>query len=183
MSALFLGEKVGVFRWTAVLVGFVGVLIALKPSAGSLGIGSLIAIVGSVLYAISHGRHAAPEATPERGPGDHADARRRSPSARSPRRSTWVPVERAHYLLLLAPRRGLDRRDRLRQPSLRLAPASVVVPYQYTLIVWAMVFGYLFFGDVPEAHTVIGAAIIVASGLFIFLREQRRRKASSARSA
>jgi drug/metabolite transporter (DMT)-like permease len=56
--------------------------------------------------------------------------------------------------------------------SLRLAPASIVVPFQYSLIVWAMLFGYLVFGDVPHWHTLIGAAIIVASGLFIFLREQ-----------
>ena len=57
--------------------------------------------------------------------------------------------------------------------SLRLAPASVVVPYQYTLIIFAVIFGYVFFGDVPQPHTLMGAAIIVASGLYIFLREQR----------
>jgi S-adenosylmethionine uptake transporter len=56
--------------------------------------------------------------------------------------------------------------------SLMLAPASVVVPYQYTIIVWAIVFGYIFFGDVPGPATLTGAAIIVAAGLFIFFREQ-----------
>jgi drug/metabolite transporter (DMT)-like permease len=57
--------------------------------------------------------------------------------------------------------------------SLKLAPASVVVPYQYTLIVWAVIFGYAVFGDQPQPHTLIGAAIIVAAGLYIFWREQR----------
>jgi drug/metabolite transporter (DMT)-like permease len=57
--------------------------------------------------------------------------------------------------------------------SLALAPASVVVPYQYTVIVWAAIFGYLVFGDVPKVQTVIGAAIIIAAGLFIFFREQQ----------
>jgi drug/metabolite transporter (DMT)-like permease len=57
--------------------------------------------------------------------------------------------------------------------SLRLAPASVVVPYQYTMIVYAVIFGYLVFGDVPAAHTLAGAAIIIAAGFYIFLREQR----------
>ena len=57
--------------------------------------------------------------------------------------------------------------------SLRLAPASVVVPYQYTLIVWAILFGYLVLRRRSGAQTLVGAAIIVASGLFIFLREQR----------
>ena len=59
--------------------------------------------------------------------------------------------------------------------SLKLAPASVVVPYQYTLIVWAIVLGYAVFGDVPDLFTLIGAAIIVAAGLYIFWREQARR--------
>ena len=57
--------------------------------------------------------------------------------------------------------------------SLILAPASVVVPYQYSMIVWAVMFGYLVFGDVPTSATLIGAAIIIAAGLYIFLREQR----------
>jgi drug/metabolite transporter (DMT)-like permease len=57
--------------------------------------------------------------------------------------------------------------------SLKLAPASVVVPYQYTMIIWAVLFGYAVFGDVPSIATLIGAAIIVAAGLYIFLRERK----------
>ncbi len=57
--------------------------------------------------------------------------------------------------------------------SLKLAPASVVVPYQYSMIVWAVMFGYLVFGDVPQMATIAGAAIIIASGLYIFLRERK----------
>jgi drug/metabolite transporter (DMT)-like permease len=56
--------------------------------------------------------------------------------------------------------------------SLRLAPASVVVPYQYTIIVWAIALGYLVFGDVPDVLTLLGAAIIIAAGLYIFWRER-----------
>jgi drug/metabolite transporter (DMT)-like permease len=56
--------------------------------------------------------------------------------------------------------------------SLKLAPASLVVPYQYTMIVWAVMFGYAVFGDVPSIATLLGAAIIVAAGLYIFLRER-----------
>jgi drug/metabolite transporter (DMT)-like permease len=48
-----------------------------------------------------------------------------------------------------------------------------VVPYQYTMIVWAGLFGYLVFGDVPRWQTILGAAIIIAAGLFIFFREQK----------
>jgi drug/metabolite transporter (DMT)-like permease len=56
--------------------------------------------------------------------------------------------------------------------SLKLAPASVVVPYQYSMIVWAVMFGYAVFGDVPSPATVAGAAIIIGAGLYIFLRER-----------
>jgi drug/metabolite transporter (DMT)-like permease len=56
--------------------------------------------------------------------------------------------------------------------SLKLAPASVVVPYQYSMIVWAAIFGYAVFGDVPSMATIIGAAIIIGAGLYIFLRER-----------
>ena len=48
-----------------------------------------------------------------------------------------------------------------------------MVPYQYTTIVWAVLFGYLVFGDVPDGAMIVGAAIIIAAGLFIFIREQR----------
>jgi drug/metabolite transporter (DMT)-like permease len=57
--------------------------------------------------------------------------------------------------------------------SLKLAQASVVVPYQYSMIVWAVMFGYVVFGDVPQVATVVGAAIIIGAGLYIFLRERK----------
>lgn len=56
--------------------------------------------------------------------------------------------------------------------SLKLAPASVVVPYQYTMIIWAVIFGYAVFGDVPSVAMLVGAAVIIVAGLYIFLRER-----------
>jgi drug/metabolite transporter (DMT)-like permease len=56
--------------------------------------------------------------------------------------------------------------------SLKLAAASVVVPYQYTLIVWAIVLGYVVFGDIPDPFTLLGGAVIISAGLYIFWREQ-----------
>ena len=57
--------------------------------------------------------------------------------------------------------------------SLKLAPASVVVPYQYSMIVWAVMFGYFVFGDVPSANVWLGAAVVIGSGLYLFAREKR----------
>jgi drug/metabolite transporter (DMT)-like permease len=56
--------------------------------------------------------------------------------------------------------------------SLKIAPASVVAPYQYTLIVWAIVLGYLFFGDVVQFWTLVGAAVICGAGLVLLLLER-----------
>ncbi len=56
--------------------------------------------------------------------------------------------------------------------SLKLAPASTVAPYQYSMILWAVMFGYAVFGDVPQMATALGAAIIIGAGLYIFLRER-----------
>ena len=64
--------------------------------------------------------------------------------------------------------------------SLKLAAASVVAPYQYTIILWAIALGYLVFGDVPDALTLAGAAIIIAAGLYIFWREQSARRSALA---
>ncbi len=62
--------------------------------------------------------------------------------------------------------------------ALKLAPASVVVPYQYTTIVWAIIFGFIFFGDIPRAAMLAGAAIIIAAGIYIFVRERFLGKAA-----
>lgn len=61
----------------------------------------------------------------------------------------------------------------LNNRSLALSPASVVMPFHDTQIVWGAVFGWLFFGDVPDAQMMAGAALIVAAGLFIMHRERR----------
>lgn len=179
MSALFLGEKVGIHRWSAVLVGFVGVVIALNPSVGSLGVGSLIALAGSFIYAIFMVVTRQVKSTPNvvlaaaQATGGLSFGAIGAPF-------TWVAIESgAHILLLLLLGAVSIVAIIFVNQSLRLAPASVVVPYQYTLIIFAVIFGYVFFGDAPQLHTLIGAAIIVASGLYIFLREQRVAKADS----
>jgi drug/metabolite transporter (DMT)-like permease len=64
--------------------------------------------------------------------------------------------------------------------SLRLAPASVVVPYQYSMIIWAVLFGYLVFGDLPSIATLVGVAIIIGAGLYIFMQEQKEAAAERA---
>ena len=56
--------------------------------------------------------------------------------------------------------------------SLKLAPASVLAPLQYTLLLWGIIFGIIFFNNYPDPYIIIGAAIIIVAGLFIFHRKQ-----------
>jgi drug/metabolite transporter (DMT)-like permease len=174
ISALFLGERVGAARWTAVLVGFVGVLIALNPTGATFTGPALIALAGSVVYALL-----LVTTRMLRGTSDVVLTSTQIASsfvlgiAVAP--FGWVtPSLRDLCLLALL---GVVAMAALTfvNRSLRLAPATVVVPYQYTMIVWAVVFGFAVFGDVPPLRVMIGSAIIVAAGLFIFLREQRLR--------
>jgi drug/metabolite transporter (DMT)-like permease len=172
LSALLLGEKVGWRRWTAVIVGFIGVLIALRPSAATLTWPALIALTGSVAYAFLMvvTRYL-------RGTSDIVMATGQIVTTLIFGAATaafgWVTPKPVDMLLMMwlgvIATLALICVNR----SLKLAPASVVVPYQYTLIVWAVIFGYAVFGDQPQPHTLLGGAIIVAAGLYIFWREQR----------
>jgi drug/metabolite transporter (DMT)-like permease len=171
LSAIFLGEKVGRRRWTAVVVGFVGVLIALQPSPATFSLPALIALTGSASYALLMivTRYL-------RGTSDIVMASGQITTTVMFGAATasvgWVTPSLLDFFLMVwlgvIATFGLMSVNR----SLKLAPASVVVPYQYTMIIWAVIFGYSVFGDQPQIHTLIGAAIIVAAGLYIFWREQ-----------
>lgn len=171
LSALILREKVGWRRWTAVLVGFCGVLIALQPSASTLTLPALVSLMGSFFFAVLM------IATRRlRGTSDTVLVSGQTVAALvfglvfAP--ADWVRPTLPDFAMLSLLGVVAMLAHVLVNRSLKLAPASVVVPYQYLLIVWAVIFGYFIFGDVPRASTLIGAGIIVGAGLFIFLREQ-----------
>ncbi len=91
---------------------------------------------------------------------------------------SWVPPTSFDYALLALLGVVAMVAHVFTNRSLILADAATVTPYQYTLLVWAVLFGWLFFSETPPATTLIGAAFIVASGLFIFFREQKLGKAA-----
>jgi drug/metabolite transporter (DMT)-like permease len=173
LSVVLLGERVGWHRWTAVLVGFAGVVLALRPSAASFTLPALIALTGSVFFAflmiatrLLHETSNTVLIAGQLG-GTLVFGAVIAPFGwitPSPRDLALLSLFGVLSIIALA---CVNR-------SLKLAPASVVVPYQYTLIVWAIVLGYVVFGDVPDAFTLSGAVIIIASGLYIFWREQMR---------
>src|ERR1043166_2809293 len=173
LSVLLLRERVGWRRWTAVLVGFTGVIIALRPSSSSFTLPALIALSGSVIYAFVLITTRALRET-----NDITLMTTYFIGAVLFGASTvpfgWVTPTASDLLFLAA----IGVSNIVAQFSviraLKLASASVVVPYQYTLIVWSVVFGWLIFAELPDGYTIAGAAIIVVAGLYIFWREQAR---------
>lgn len=172
LSAVVLRERVGWRRWSAVVAGFCGVLIALQPSAQTVTWPAMIALGGSLSFAVLMLITRSMRATPDivlastQFTGTFLFGAIIAPFG-------WITPNPAHLsFFFIAGCISVSALFCVNR-SLKLAPASTVVPYQYSMIVWAVMFGYFVFGDVPTIATIVGAAIIVAAGLYIFLREQK----------
>lgn len=172
LAALLLGERVDAGRWIAIAAGFAGVAIALNPTGASLSLPALLALLGSILFAgmMIAGRQL-------RGTPDVTLVAWQTLGALlmglvllpfgwvTP---TWADAALLGLLGIVAMVAHLCVTR-----SLKLAEASVVVPYQYTLIVWALVFGWLVFDDWPTPAMLAGSALIVAAGLALLVLERR----------
>jgi S-adenosylmethionine uptake transporter len=170
MSHLVLGEKVGWRRWAAILIGFCGVIIMLKPS-GDFSLASIYAVAGSFLFAVTivlgrllRGTSDATLVTWQTVGSMVLGIVLMAGEWRSP-----TPVEWGG-MLLLGVVSCLAHLMIVR--ALKLAPAALLAPLHYTLLLWAVVFGWIFFNDVPGPRILIGSAIIVFAGLFIFHRQK-----------
>jgi drug/metabolite transporter (DMT)-like permease len=172
-SVVLLREQVGWRRWTAVLIGFLGVLLASRPSAATLTLPACIALAGSMFFALLMivTRQLRETSNTVLVAGQLLGTLLFG-AAVAP--FEWVkPSLRDFALLSLFGVFSIVALVCINR-SLKLAAASVVVPYQYTIIIWAIVLGLLVFGDVPDAFTLAGAAIIIVAGIYIFWREQRK---------
>jgi drug/metabolite transporter (DMT)-like permease len=167
----FLGEPMDRPRLLAVLVGFGGVVLAMKPTSASLSVPALAAIFGCLSFSLVMiiTRHL-------RGTKGIVLVSWQAGGALLFGLMTapfdWVAPSPRDFVLLAMLGVVSTIAHIAVNRSLKLAPASVVMPYQYSQIIWAVMFGYLVFGDWPDQMTMIGSGIIIAAGLFIFFREQ-----------
>ncbi len=175
IAAVFLGEKVSALRWALVGAGFIGVVLALWPSAETLTLPALIAIAGSICFAIMTVMARTLRGTPDvtlvtwQTVGALIGGIALLPMG-------WVtPTPFDFALLSLLGVVALSAHMCITR-AMKLAPASVLTPYTYTLIVWAVILGWLVFGDIPSWNVFAGAAIIVAAGLTLFIVETRASK-------
>jgi drug/metabolite transporter (DMT)-like permease len=171
LSAIFLREQVGWRRWSAILIGFCGVMVALRPSAQTVSWPAMIALAGSLSFSCSLLTTRMLRATPDivlasaQFAGGLVFGLVIAPI-------DWVTPTLSSLGLFFAAGAISVCALLCVNRSLKLAPASIVVPYQYTMIIWAVMFGYAVFGDVPSLPMTLGAAIIIGAGLYIFLRER-----------
>jgi drug/metabolite transporter (DMT)-like permease len=171
LSAIVLREKVGWRRWSAILIGFCGVLIALRPSAQMVTWPAMIALSGSMTFAVLMLITRSLRATSDvalasmQFMGSFVLGFVLAPFG-------WTPPTLSSLSLFIAAGCVSVGALLCNNRSLKLAPASVVAPYQYSMIIWAVMFGYAVFGDVPSIATLIGAAVIIGAGFYIFWRER-----------
>ena len=184
-AALWLREPVGWRRWSAVLVGLAGVLVILRPGLDAFEPLALLAVAGSVQLAIRD------------------VVSRRIPAAiRSEQLSLWAYAFLAPAAALLA---WLTTGAEAAAPAdwgilalavgvgagaymllttaTRLGDVTAVIPFRYSRLIFALVLGIAFLGERPDAATLAGAAIVVGSGLYAWLRERRRALSSGRASA
>jgi len=167
LSGPVLGEHVGPARWAAVLMGLVGALVVARPGTGLLHWSAMVALLGAFCFAWFNlvtrllGATERPAATLFHTFGIGTALL----SLALP--LVWRPVSPAGWLLFAGGGvLGLFAHFAIVR-SLAVADASAVAPLNYVRLIWASVLGYLVFGDVPDAPTVAGAAIIVASGWYV----------------
>ena len=168
VSPFLLGERVGARRWIAVTLGFMGVLIALAPSGAVSGTATLAAMIGSACFAAMVVTGRTLRGTPDTALvfwqliGAGLAGAVTVPFAWSnPTPPDWALLSLLGVVAMLA-HICVTR-------ALKLADAALVAPLQYTLLPWAIVLGWLFFGDTPSPAMLLGGFIIVVAGLILLL--------------
>lgn len=174
-AAFFLGEKVGWRRWSAVALGFVGVLIILRPGLGDFDPNLLWVVV----YVFGLGaRDLASRALPSRITTQFAVAWAMLAMTVAgllimPFQGGWHPIDGLTALWLLAITSTIVVALWMITSSLRAGEVSAVTPYRYSRIVFALIIAYAVFDDVPDGPTWVGVALIVGTGIYTFFRERQ----------
>lgn len=178
LSPLLLGESVGRHRWTAVAVGFLGIVVVLRPGIAPLDIGYLAAFSAACAFGLAliitrqiGGRESDTAMLVWMIVGKGAISGVLAPFA-------FVPIAMHDLMLMAAVGLLAGIAHIFVVQAFKQAPPATVAPFQYTQMIWAVIYGFLIFGDVPDAYVITGLALVTASGLYILWREQvvRRRE-------
>ena len=179
LSMPLLGEKVGPRRWMGIAVGFLGALIIIRPGFGMMQMAAIFPFGAACLYALYQ------ISTRFLGRTDNtmttllytASSGTVITSVLAP--FFWVTPDATGWMMMAA----LGVTSNLGHFSMikayEAAPVATVAPFAYVNLLWATMFGFILFSELPDVWTISGAMIIAASGLYIFHRENRRRPPNS----
>ena len=176
MAGPLLGEWIGPRRWIAISVGFLGVIVVMRPGAGGIHPAAILSVIGTVMYAmyiISTRILARTDSTETTLFYSNVVGLVATTIALP---FVWVMPTDPFVMLMMVACGGFGALGHfLLIAAHRLAPAAILSPFIYTQLMWMILLGYLFFGDVPSRWTLGGAAIVIASGLYLLYREQKVR--------
>lgn len=175
LSMVFLREKVGVHRWSCVIVGFVGVLIVATPEGGGQTLGYVLVLLGSITYSVLFvsGRYlSATESVPSLVFSFNTVVGVLS-LALLPWFWQSLPLEYIGKICLLALLAASGHY--LITLAFSSSEASFIAPFEYTALIWAVSLDWLIWDTTPSTNTAAGAVIIIGSGIYIAYRERRNR--------
>jgi drug/metabolite transporter (DMT)-like permease len=178
LAAIFLGEKVHVFRWSAVGVGFIGVVVMLSPYLFGLerqeasAAGALFAITGAFLTAaaMTQVRHMSAAESTASLVFSFSLIATLSSLASIP--WGWIKPSPVDSLVLFLTGIVGGIAQIMITESYRHASAGTVAPFSYTSMLWSIALGFFIFSEVPEPIVLLGAALVIAAGLFVIFRER-----------
>jgi drug/metabolite transporter (DMT)-like permease len=184
LAALILNERVRVYRWSAVIVGFVGVLVVLSPhlsgeelTAAIGGATSLIGVVYAICGSLTNAGTAIQTRRLAQSESTSSIVFYFSLSCALAGLATlpfgWVTPSGGEFAALISIGILGGTGHIFLTESYRFASASLVAPFDYTAMIWALVLGYAMFGETPTSEIVLGSAIIAAAGLFVIWRERQ----------
>ena len=173
-----LGERVGARRWTAVAIGLIGALIIIRPGFGNLSWAAILPVITAICYALYQitTRMLADIDPPittffYSGAVGVVVLSLAVPFAwQTPTAGGWA------MMIALGLIAGVGHFCVIQ--ALRRAPASLLAPFSFTQLIWVTILGFLVFGDFPDNYTLLGAAIVVGSGGYVFYRENVVKRAA-----
>ena len=172
LSIVFLGERVGPHRWASIIAGFLGVIVVIGPQGGGELGGYLLVLLGSAAYAVMFisGRYL----SPTESVASLVFSFNLSVGVISLILLPWYwqPQSLEQYGMLTGLSLVAVTGHFLMTSAFSHSEASLLAPFEYTAVLWALLFDLLIWNVVPSPTTSIGAAIIVSSGLYIVYRER-----------
>jgi len=178
-AALFLREPVGWRRWVAILIGLFGVMVIIRPGLSGFHPASVLVLI-SVIFAA--GRDLITRGVPSHLPsllvsGFSAVFIALLGMALTLVSGEWQPMNLRQVITLMCASGFLFFGYHFIVLSMRTGEIAYVVPYRYTGLLWAILFAYLFFDEIPDAYTIIGSTIVVLMGLYTLYRELKLSRA------